>query len=635
MLLKKLPLLIFLIFTMSYGLIAQAYQEPDGHWVGGYYANWSYWRGGGSIKSLDAIKSTAGAANFITYAFLGVTTSNTLKNQLPLYGGILLSPQQQGEPGTLVDPEALAENSTINTCPAYPDDISACVSSKVTSYLQNYTASDNQKTILMASIGGWSYTSRFSDFYQDYKKDPTVLTRFINSTENWLRGHLTFTGIDLNWEYPGYGHAHTLDKNHAGECGLYAKMLSKLRTMLNDLGTEQGKHYYLTTTIVASITKAKGETSQGVNWKTIANYVDWFNLMAFERHGEFGAAHPKNKARALSMSSPTDLQPVISYYISHGIKSNKILLGIPAYAREMLIAQRPTQANQYGYNGNLHYSNYKNYFNAFKTEYYQNNDNYYKYQDNPNPEPHYPVGGMVDFTGAYDYQCFLSAITQGKAQNNCNVLNSLDNRGMIGQSLPENLVLSYPSPGVAWLSGNQQNIAANFVGSPSKLYPAYPVFTMDTQATVSYKIKHLVNKNKLGGIWFWELSEDALKSPQFSLFVQACKDLNKNGKCISAAIPASAVQPGKCLIGDNHCVELSNNSGHYSDHYTLSCNTTGLSYDFANMRGGCNDANNCVKHISLQNCKAFTINPTNRGVCSKIPFSQQGSITCDVNTLTL
>ncbi|MET4695616.1 hypothetical protein [Endozoicomonas lisbonensis] len=62
-------------------------------------------------------------------------------------------------------------------------------------------------------------------------------------------------------------------------------------------------------------------------------------------------------------------------------------------------------------------------------------------------------------------------------------LTDMDNRGSEGQFPPSNLTLSYPETGVAWLSGNQKNVAANFFGAPSSggPYPAYPVFTIDTQ----------------------------------------------------------------------------------------------------------------------------------------------------------
>ncbi len=532
-----------------------AIKVPDGHWVGGYYSSWSYWRGGSGLKSLDAIKAQSGAANFINYAFLGVTTNAILNNPKPAYGGITLPASAQGPAGTILDIEALADNLD-GSCPGDAGDPKWCAASHVYQYLKKYRAASDNQTILMASIGGWSYTPRFTEFYQDYKKDHSVLTTFYDSTINWLKNHPDFGGIDIDWEYPGLGHEESPSCKHAGEGKLYTEMFAGLR---QKLGSLNGKHYYLTAAIVSSVKKAKDEVAQGVDFKSISNSVDWFNLMSFDIHGEFDAAQPATKAKALSMSDPDELQNVIDYYLNTGIPPNKILLGLPAYAREMLVKNQPSKDNNYGYKGDLHYDNYENYYKAFSKEYYSDNKAYFDYQDNPNIEPYYPVGGMVDFTGIYDYQCFLSDITNGLAQSKCNVLSPMDNRGNVGQLPPSDLHLSTPKPGVAWLSGSEQNIAANFQNAPTNTYPAYPVFTLDTQDTIHYKIENIVKKNKLGGVWFWELSQDALENPAYSLFGQACKDLGKNGKCILSSAPTSGKnqEPEKCSASDTDCIELS------------------------------------------------------------------------------
>lgn len=513
--------------------------EPDGSWVGGYYSNWSYWRGGGYTKDLSAIQKAAGSANYMVYAFLGITTNKTLRDKKPLYNGVtVLNDQQQGLPGTIVDPEALAQKIRTGQstyCPAYPEDASACSESYAITYMERYAKASMNRTILMASVGGWSYTQRFNEFYKDYTADPKVISRFLTSTENWLKGHPQFSGISIDWEYPGYGHSEN-QEGHEGEGKLYTEMITQLRIMLDKLGAANNKRYYMSTAIVASVKKAKGQARQGVDWQKVAKNVDWFDLLAFDLHGEFDAGAPKDQAIAKSMSGPDELQEVIDYYIqTEKIPAHKIILGMPAYAREMLVADKPTDSNKQGYRGNLQYPVFEGYAEAFKNAYYQDNPNYFDYQDNPNPEPYYPVGGMVDFTGAYDYQCFLSSVTGGKATNNCLTLNKMDNRGALGQLPPDELTLSYPEPEIAWLSGNEKNVAANFDAAPSSgaPYPAYPVFTLDTQEVVKEKAGKLVRANKLGGMWFWELTGDALKSPEYSLFLEACKELGRNGKCLT------------------------------------------------------------------------------------------------------
>ncbi len=508
--------------------------KPDGSWVGGYYPNWSYWQGKVGTKDLKAIKDTAGAANYIAYAFLGITTQKILSDKLPLYGGVILTNEQQGKPGTVVDTEALAETGA-TSCAAFPGDVSACVDSYASKYMKQYAASKENKTILLASIGGWSYTSRFNQFYKDYTSNPAVLTRFIDSTENWLKGHPAFSGVSIDWEYPGYGNDGSSSTAHHGEGKLYTAMMTQLRVMLDKLGADNGKYYYLSTAVVASPTVAKGEAKEGVNWQKVGNSADWLDLMAFDIHGEFDTGLEK-KTVAQGMAQPDEIQGAIDFYINKAsIPARKIVLGLPAYAREMLVNDQPAEDNQFGYLGNLHYSGYQDYKNAFKQAYYSDYPDYYQFQDNPNPEPYYPVSGMVDFTGTYDYSCFLGTLTGGAATSRCDVLTSRDNRGAIGQPLPKGLKLSYPKPGIAWLSDNKQSINANFIGAPqfSHPFPAYPVFTLDTQQVVSEKADKLVKADKLGGMWFWELTGDALQNPKYALFTQACKSIGHDGLCLT------------------------------------------------------------------------------------------------------
>jgi GH18 family chitinase len=635
---KSLALLsVFSLTTLSTISLAstQTTPEPDGSWVGGYYTSWSYWRGGSSLKSLDALKQSVGGANFITYAFLGITTSATIKDNKPTYGGVTIPTSHLGQPGTVVDLEALADNAD-GGCPGLPSDPKWCAASHVLDYLHKYSSSTSNKTILLASIGGWSYTHRFSEFYQDYENNANVLNVFLDSAVTWLKAHPSFSGLDVDWEYPGYGHDSTAGGVHTGEGILYMRMLSALRARLDTLGQQVGKHYYLTTAVVANAAKAAGEAQQGVNWSAVASNVDWINLMAFDQNAEFNLS---TDGLAHSMDDPATLQKSINYYLGVGIPSQKMVLGMPLYGREMLVSGQPI-APTFGYGGDLRYANYQNFFNLFSQAYYKNNPAYFNYQDNPNPEPYYPVGGMVDFTGSYDYSCFVAAISGGKASDSCFVSTAKDNRGNQGQALPVDLKVAYPDAGVSWIYGtSQSSVNALFTGAPSQQYPGYPVFTIDTPSTVDYKVRNLVQKDKLGGVWFWELSEDSLTQPNYSLYAQACKDLGKDGKCLTSSGPApqpsQGVSAGACSSGDKDCLNLSDNSGHPSDSFTVTCNNAGgKHYNFTDMQGACNDSPSCMKHVSLSTCTNVTVNPTGRDLCSGVPVSAAGVTTCDVNTLT-
>ena len=379
---KTRYLSIYLAAMLSSSVVATPPSLPNGHWVGGYYSNWSYWRGQASIKSLDNIKKVYGSANFVTYAFLGITTSRTLLNHK-------LTPAQQGSPGSIVDSEALIDSKT-DSCKLYPKDFSACALSKVMPYLKRY-ASSSKGTILMASLGGWTYTQYFTDFYQDAKANPAVLDRFIESSRNWLLGHPEYSGIDIDWEYPGLGHSGVTGGIHAGEGHFYMKMLGRLRTMLDTLGRIKGRHYYLTSAVVGSPFVAQAEVSEGVDWKQVAAKVDWLNLMAFD----------------LGSGSVDVVKDAVHYYLDQGVPSRKLILGVEVGA------------------------------------------------------------GITDHA--------ISALH----------------------------------------------------------VPYYPVFALDTPTSLIYKLRQVLEPMQLGGVWFWELTQDTLDDPAHSLFGTACIELGEhNHRCI-------------------------------------------------------------------------------------------------------
>src|SRR5690349_10459495 len=56
----------------------------------------------------------------------------------------------------------------------------------------------NATLLLVASVGGWTRSDRFSDVFAD----PASRAQFIRGGIAFLRTH-DFDGIDIDWEYPG------------------------------------------------------------------------------------------------------------------------------------------------------------------------------------------------------------------------------------------------------------------------------------------------------------------------------------------------------------------------------------------------------------------------------------------------
>ncbi len=499
---KKLLIPLFLMnnlfaFNQSYLNINQLTNKvtPDGKWVGGFFANWSYWRlPVGQVKQLISSPK----ASFVTYAFLTMVTSDNLHKDEITYGGKTIT--EPGPIGTVVDIDYIAEPNVAT------DNINSLI---------NYKATSQGKTLLMASIGGWSYSPRYTTFAKDVQKNPNALNIFAKSVLTWLKAHPNFDGINIDWEYPGWGQDETID-NHLGEGVVFNQMIDKIHYELSTEEAKTGKHYYISIATVASTKKYLGDNNT-INWQTIAAEVDWIDLMAFDINGEFNAP---NGTALSQVSTLSDLEVILNDYIKVGIPSSHILLGVPLYAREMLVKDLPTQSNQYGYNGSLNYPGIdKNLYTPDIT-----------YLNPPNVLPYYPATGMVDNTGVYSYSCFINLLPGGESSApSCPgpVSSIPDNRSLWGAPLPQNLqfVSNVDNNGNSWIYGTSQNVIADPSGA--KTYLAYPVFTLETKESLTLKINNLVKKLNLGGVWFWDLTQDSLNNPSMSLFVSAYNQLNK------------------------------------------------------------------------------------------------------------
>ncbi|ASG68864.1 hypothetical protein CDV26_11160 [Francisella halioticida] len=172
--------------------------------------------------------------------------------------------------------------------------------------------------------------------------------------------------------------------------------------------------------------KDKITADGSINWGEVSKNLNWIDLMSFDQHGEFDAADG-GSGKALSMTEIKELEVAIKSYIDAVVPAKKIILGIPAYAREMIVKDVPTASNNFGYNESLKYTNIDQVFNAFKQNYYDSGK--YQYAYNANPDAYNPAGGMVDFKGSYNYSCFVNLVSGGAEQSTCSVNNSsLDNR---------------------------------------------------------------------------------------------------------------------------------------------------------------------------------------------------------------
>jgi GH18 family chitinase len=271
-----------------------------------------------------------------------------------------------------------------------------------------------------------------------------------------------------------------------------------------------------------------------IDWHDLANTFDWINLMAFDSHGEFDAADPSLQT-AMDQAPASEIMAAVNYLTGKGVNPKQIVVGAPTYTREMLVKTKPSSATNYGYG----YGKDMNPIGTNLTIYKPDTN----YADAPNAEDYYPSGGMVDNTGVYSYNCMLQA-QRKLSVNYCpaptSVPTQTDNRGLFGQPLPSDIqftTISDSSEVVehAWAYGSSYSVImspSSAGGIVNQKYTMYPVFSYDTPATVGQKANKLVKANGLGGMWFWDIHNDAYKSADAnnSLYLTVTKILGTNTK---------------------------------------------------------------------------------------------------------
>jgi len=207
------------------------------------------------------------------------------------------------------------------------------------------------KLKVLISIGGWSWSGRFSDAAL-----PEHRVDFVKSCiDVFIRGNLPifpgtkiggkgaaaglFDGIDIDWEYPaapGFPGDPTrnLPPNvyRPEDTQNFTALLAEFRKQLNEIGAETGKNYLLTIAAPAG-----QEQYSKMELDKIHPYLDFINVMTYDMHTAADATGPTNFNAPL-YASPDDPSPepasvdgAISAYLKAGIPADKVVMGIPFY----------------------------------------------------------------------------------------------------------------------------------------------------------------------------------------------------------------------------------------------------------------------------------------------------------------
>lgn len=174
---------------------------------------------------------------------------------------------------------------------------------------------------VLISVGGWSWSSNFSDV----AADPAKRDRFAASAAEFVSTY-GFDGVDIDWEYPvegGDNIPHRFDDNVN-----YEMLLKATRKALNVQGDKDGKTYLLS--IAAGAT---GRFILNSNLQTAIQYLDYVNLMTYDFHGSWENMTGFNSPLYDANRGPACIDSVISTYLKAHIPAEDINLGLAFYGR--------------------------------------------------------------------------------------------------------------------------------------------------------------------------------------------------------------------------------------------------------------------------------------------------------------
>jgi chitinase len=193
---------------------------------------------------------------------------------------------------------------------------------------------DNPQLKLIASIGGWNWSNRFS------VTAATQVTRdnFAQSALAFLRSY-HFDGIDIDWEFPGnIGIACTPGRvcDQPDDKRNFVLLVQTLRRVLVQASLEDGKRYYITIASAASPKYIQGPLGDE-NWLTaLARSLDWINIMNYDYRGPWDAesglhsALYRDKHDHHPSAKVTNGDAMVSLMLNY-VPADKLVLGLAFY----------------------------------------------------------------------------------------------------------------------------------------------------------------------------------------------------------------------------------------------------------------------------------------------------------------
>lgn len=178
----------------------------------------------------------------------------------------------------------------------------------------------NLKVIL--SIGGWTWSSKFSPVAADATMRQTFVDSTVKLVTDW-----GMDGVDIDWEFNAY--AATSD-----DTTNFVLLLKELRAGFDAWSATNAPGYEFLITVASP---AGPDVYGLLDLSGMDPYIDTWNLMSYDYTGSWSSAsghqaniyfNAQNQA-----ATPYSTDEAVEAYMAAGISADKILLGMPLYGR--------------------------------------------------------------------------------------------------------------------------------------------------------------------------------------------------------------------------------------------------------------------------------------------------------------
>lgn len=174
---------------------------------------------------------------------------------------------------------------------------------------------------IVLSIGGWDYSTYFSDAASTAARRET----FAQSCLDLILAH-DLDGVDLDWEYPVSGGTSGVihrpqDKQN------FTLLLKAIRQKLDQQARKDGRDYRLT------IAGAAGSGYLNcIEPQAVAQVVDHIFLMTYDFYGPWSSRSGFNAPLyAPSSAQSGSVDTAVTTWLSRGVAAEKLVLGMPLY----------------------------------------------------------------------------------------------------------------------------------------------------------------------------------------------------------------------------------------------------------------------------------------------------------------